>query len=105
MLEIARRHANRPDARIVKLNAWIRENMTVGGQWTDRRLLLFTEYEDTRRWLERRLLEVLHDLDPADRIACFTGATSTDRREELKRRFNADPATDPLRILICTDAA
>jgi SNF2 family DNA or RNA helicase len=26
-------------------------------------------------------------------------------REELKRRFNADPVTDPLRILICTDAA
>ena len=105
MLEIARRHANRPDARIVKLAAWIRENMTAGGRWTERRLLLFTEYEDTRRWLERRLLEALYDLDPEDRIACFTGATSTDRREELKRRFNADPATDPLRILICTDAA
>jgi superfamily II DNA or RNA helicase len=105
MLEIARRHANRPDARIAKLNAWIRENMIAGGRWNDRRLLLFTEYEDTRRWLERRLLEALHDLDPEDRIACFTGATSTDRREELKRRFNADPATDPLRILICTDAA
>jgi hypothetical protein len=56
MLEIARRHANRPDARIVKLAAWIREK---------RRLLLFTEYEDTRRWLERRLLEALHDLGPA----------------------------------------
>ena len=27
------------------------------------------------------------------------------RREELKRRFNADPAKDPLRILVCTDAA
>jgi hypothetical protein len=105
MLEIARRHANRPDARIVKLAKWIRENMTAGGQWTDRHLLLFSEYEDTRRWLERRLLEALHDLEPEGRIACFTGATSTDRREELKRRFNADPATDPLRILICTDAA
>ncbi|HZP89356.1 MAG TPA: helicase-related protein, partial [Burkholderiales bacterium] len=79
--------------------------MTAGGHWTERRLILFTEYEDTRRWLERRLLEALRDLDPEDRIACFTGATSTDRREELKRRFNADPVGDPLRILICTDAA
>lgn len=105
MLEIARRHANRPDARIGKLVQWIRENMIAGGQWNDRRLLLFTEWEDTRRWLERRLLEALHDLEPEDRIACFTGITSTDRREELKRRFNSDPATDPLRILICTDAA
>lgn len=105
MLEIARRHANRPDARIAKLVEWIRAHMTGGGQWTERRLIIFTEYEDTRRWLERRLMEALHDLNPEDRIACFTGATSTDRREELKRRFNADPATDPLRILICTDAA
>jgi SNF2 family DNA or RNA helicase len=105
MLEIGRKHANRPDARIVRLAAWIRENMTARGEWTNRRLILFTEYEDTRRWLERRLLEVLHDLDPEDRIACFSGATTTDRREDLKRRFNADPAADPLRILICTDAA
>ena len=43
--------------------------------------------------------------EPDDRIASFTGATSTERREELKRRFNADPAEEPLRILICTDAA
>jgi superfamily II DNA or RNA helicase len=105
MLEIARRHAGRPDARVANLTAWIRKEMISGGQWTSRRLLLFTEYEDTRRWLERRLQEALHDVDPEDRIACFTGATSTDRREELKRRFNADPAGDPLRILICTDAA
>lgn len=105
MLALARHHASRPDARIAKLVAWIRATMTSNGTWTGRRLLLFTEYEDTRYWLERRLLEALHDLDPEDRISCFTGATSTDRREELKRRFNADPSMHPLRILICTDAA
>lgn len=105
MLEIARRHANRSDTRVAKLLEWIRAEMTVAARWTDRRLLIFTEYEDTRRWLERRLVEALHDLDPEERIACYTGATPTDWREELKRRFNADPETDPLRILICTDAA
>lgn len=105
MLKVARRHAQEPDARVVRLAQWIRENMAPGGRWNDRRLILFTEYEDTRRWLEKRLQETLDDLAPDDRIACFTGATSTDRREELKRRFNADPAEDPLRILICTDAA
>lgn len=105
MLALARRHAQQPDARVVHLAKWIRENIAPGGRWNDRRLILFTEYEDTRRWLEKRLLEALDDLEPDDRIACFTGATSTDRREELKRRFNADPAEDPLRILICTDAA
>jgi hypothetical protein len=79
--------------------------MAPDGRWNERRLVLFTEYEDTRRWVEKRLAEALDDMQPDDRIASFTGATPLVRREELKRRFNADPATDALRILICTDAA
>lgn len=105
MLEIARKAAHQPDARIDRLAKWIRATMITGGRWNERRLVLFTEYEDTRRWLEKRLAEALDDLRPDERIACFTGSTPIIRREELKRRFNANPADDPLRILICTDAA
>ena len=105
MLEIARKYGHRPDARIKRLAEWIRENMAPGSRWNNRRLVLFTEYEDTRRWVEKRLSEALDDLEPDDRIASFTGATPLERREELKRRFNSDPAEDPLRILVCTDAA
>jgi hypothetical protein len=48
----------------------------------------------------------LEDTDRIDeRIDVFTGATGTDRREAVKLAFNADPATERLRILICTDAA
>ena len=47
--------------------------------------------------------EVLSRVD--DRIAVFTGTTCQDRREEVKAAFNADPAKESLRILICTDAA
>jgi superfamily II DNA or RNA helicase len=105
MLEIARKHAHQHDARIGRLAQWIRANMIFDGRWNERRLVLFTEYEDTRRWLQRRLEEALDNLRPDDRIACFTGATPPPGREELKRRFNSNPANDPLRILICTDAA
>jgi len=105
MLEIARKYGPRPDARIKRVAEWIRANMAPDGHWNNRRLVLFTEYEDTRRWVEKRLAEALDDLEPDDRIASFTGATPLERREELKRRFNADPAEDPLRILVCTDAA
>ena len=105
MLALARKHAHQPDARVRLLTAWIRRHMTSEGRWNERRLVLFTEYEDTRRWLEVQLAEALDDLAPDDRIASFTGATSTERREDLKRRFNSDPAEEPLRILICTDAA
>jgi hypothetical protein len=105
MLDIARQAAQRPDARVRWLADWVRTELASGGRWNARRLVVFTEYEDTRRWLERRLAELLDDLAPEHRIAAFTGATPLDRREELKRRFNADPAADPLRILLCTDAA
>ncbi len=105
MLALARKHAHQPDARVRQLTSWIRRHMASEGRWNERRLVLFTEYEDTRRWLEIQLAEALDDLAPDDRIASFTSATSTERREDLKRRFNSDPAVEPLRILICTDAA
>jgi superfamily II DNA or RNA helicase len=105
MLALAKANATRPDARSRWLADWIRVHLAPDGRWNERRLVLFTEYEDTRRWLQNRLTEALCDLQPEARIAAFTGATPPERREELKRRFNADPKADPLRILICTDAA
>jgi superfamily II DNA or RNA helicase len=106
MLSEAKRHAHKADARVRWLVEWIRTYMLSDGQWNHRRLILFTEYEDTRRWLQNRLLEELEDTDGIDeRIDVFTGATGSDRRETVKAAFNADPAVNPLRILICTDAA
>lgn len=55
---------------------------------------------------KKRLGEAFAETDQADaRIAVFTGTTGQDRREEVKAAFNTDPAKEPLRILICTDAA
>jgi superfamily II DNA/RNA helicase len=68
-------------------------------------VLIFTEYEDTRRYLEQQLAAVVLSTDQgAERIAVYTGSTPRDRREEIKRAFNADPKTHPVRILIATDA-
>jgi len=106
MIALADAHAMKPDARVRWLVEWIQANLFRKGQWNERRLIIFTEYEDTRRWLERRLKEALSDTDRAEeRIGVFTGTTSTQRRETLKQAFNADPAKEPLRILLCTDAA
>jgi hypothetical protein len=106
MLTLATRHATRPDARVRWLVDWIGANLLSGTGWNRRRLIVFTEWEDTRRWLERRLREALAETDRADdRIGVFTGATGSDRREEVKRAFNDDPDREPLRILVCTDAA
>jgi ERCC4-related helicase len=106
MLALAEQSRSRQDARVRWLIDWIRTNMMAATAWNDRRLVIFTEYEDTRRYLERRLKEAFGDSDRGEeRIGIFTGATSLDRREEIKRAFNADPAVEPVRILICTDAA
>lgn len=104
MLTIAETSRTRPDARIVWLKTWIARHQLDGACWTDRRLIIFTEYEDTRRYLERQLAVMVPDEFSADeRIASFTGVTTSDRREALKRAFN--DGASPLRILICTDAA
>ena len=106
MLSYVEPLAARPDERVKWLVEWLKRNLAPDGQWNHRRLIIFTEWEDTRRWLERRLREALADTDRSDeRIEVFTGATSAERREEVKRAFNTDPAKEPLRILICTDAA
>ena len=105
MMALAQDTALRPDVRVQWLTQWIERNLLAGRNW-NRRLIIFTEWEDTRRWLERRLQEALADTDRAEeRIGIFTGATGQDRREEVKAAFNADPKNEPLRILICTDAA
>ena len=106
MLAIAEDARHVPDARVRWILDWARANLLdAEGRWRDRRLILFTEYEDTRRWLQRCLAVLL---DPSDRhedrrIDSFTGVTSAERREAIKRAFN-DP-DHPIRILVCTDAA
>ncbi|WP_374298071.1 DISARM system SNF2-like helicase DrmD, partial [Sphingomonas sp.] len=106
MLAVAESAKTAPDARIRWIIDWARANLLdAEGRWRDRRLILFTEYEDTRRWLQRQLSVLLNPADAHEdaRIDSFTGVTSTERREAIKRAFN-DPAS-PLRILLCTDAA
>jgi superfamily II DNA/RNA helicase len=74
--------------------------------WEKRRVLIFTEYTDTKRYLEQQLKAAIAGTDrAADRIRTFHGGMGEDTREEIKRAFNADPAKHPLRILIATDAA
>jgi hypothetical protein len=106
-LEIAKSSERKSDARVRWLVDWIEQNMFAApGRWNERRLIIFTQWEDTRIWLEKRLKEAFGDTDRGEeRIATFTGITRQDRPEQVKLAFNADPAKAPLRILLCTDAA
>ena len=106
MDEVAKAARGDADPRIKKLVAWIRSNLCPEGRWNDRRVLIFTEYTDTKRYLEQQLRAALAATDRADqRIATLHGGMGDKSRDEIKRAFNADPAKHPLRILIATDAA
>jgi len=113
--------ANRclPDARVKRLLDWIRENMCPGlpqppdasasvqpAKWNNTRLIIFTEYDDTRRYLYEQLSAAIAETAQAQaRIEVYHGPTPPPKREEIKRAFNTDPEKHPVRILIGTDAA
>ena len=118
MTALADRAKDLPDPRILLLADWIRENLcpdlaplsaekrTAPKQWTDKRLIIFTEYSDTKDYLLARLRAILCEPEKArSRIKAFHGGIGDEAREEIKSAFNADPRTEPLRILVCTDAA
>lgn len=119
MQAIAEKARSEPDVKLHRLIDWIRENLCpdlppLGKQakgwvpkWNHRRVLIFTENrEGTKRYLKTILEQAIEVTDRADeRIEVIDGLTSSARRKEIQRQFNTDPAKDPLRILLATDAA
>ena len=95
MTDVAEAARGAADPRLLRLLNWIRATCLKpdGRTWNDRRVLIFTEYTDTKRYL-----------DEQERIDTFHGGMDEERREEVKRAFNANPDKHPLRILIATDA-
>jgi superfamily II DNA or RNA helicase len=106
MLDCARQNRHRADAKVELLVAWIREHLLKGKRWEPRRVIVFTEYGDSMRYLRRTLGQALEDTELAEeRIAVFHGGMGDAAREELQEAFNGDPELHPVRILIATDAA
>lgn len=106
-----------PSPKALSLLAWIRRHqcqaVTFGGAargqsrtWTDRRLIIFTEYVDTKRYLAKLLETAFEGTElGGERLSHFHGGLSDDQREEISRDFNGDPDKYPIRILLATDAA
>ncbi|WP_153823210.1 DISARM system SNF2-like helicase DrmD [Polyangium spumosum] len=108
MSEIAERARGLSDAKIRWLVGWIRENQCpkVKGKatWLPRRMLIFTEYVDTKNYLVRELEAAIAGTDLAEeRILTLHGGMDEEARERVKQAFN--DASHPVRILIGTDAA
>lgn len=69
--------------------------------WTNERVVVFTEYADTLGWI----VGVLKQRGYADVVEAIQGSTRPDQREQIRARFAEPPATDPIRVLVATDAA
>ena len=119
MTDVAESARGLPDARVRKLIEWIRENMCPGLPplgimttpgppipWNNTRVIVFTEYDDTKRYLQQQLMAAIATTDRAEeRIAIYHGPTSQADRDEIKKAFTTDPRKHPVRILLATDAA
>ena len=108
MHEVADDARGRVDFKTRHLIAWIYENLCPDRpRWNERRVLIFTENViGTKRYLREMLEQAIAGTDLAEeRIETIDGQTIGAKRKEIQRRFNADPAREPLRILLATDAA
>lgn len=116
MRALAQKARRRPDAKALALFAWLKKHCcsAVGDPkapgksraWTSRRVILFTEYADTKRYWVELLEEAIRHTERGDeRILQFHGGMGDEQREEVQRAFNEAPDEHPVRILVATDAA
>jgi superfamily II DNA or RNA helicase len=98
----ADRHGEPADTKALALVAELETVCRPGGHWGDERVIVFTEYLDTLRWLAG-ILDA-RGLG-GDRLGLLYGGMDIRARDQLKAAFQAEPGRDPLRILLATDAA
>lgn len=96
------RFEGRPDSRLEAMLSYIEGTLRSHGDWNNERLVVFTEYVDTLRWIR----DILRQQGFEDeRIEIIEGSTDAETRELIRARFNESPAKAPVRILLATDAA
>lgn len=97
MLEWARHAEVTEDARTTRLLDWVEEHVR-----RDERVIVFTEYRATQRYLQERLAA---RRIAGDRVELLDGTTPADERERIKSQWQEPPSDYPVRLLLATDAA
>src|SRR5260370_31382189 len=97
----AQNASHKPDSKGSAIVDWIEANLKTDGKWNERRVILFTEYRTTHRWLQ----EILAARGYAgDRLGLIHGGMDQDEREKVKAAFQTNPKDAAFRILLPTDA-
>ncbi|MBB1048555.1 DEAD/DEAH box helicase family protein [Dietzia cercidiphylli] len=100
--EWGHRFDGRPDSRLEALLSYVEGTLRSHGDWSNERLVIFTEYVDTLRWVRDILRQQGYE---DDRVEIIDGGTEAETRELIRARFNENPAKTSVRILLATDAA
>jgi superfamily II DNA or RNA helicase len=94
--------ASREDARTTRLLDWVVEQVKPGSRFTDERVIVFTEYRATQRYLQERL--AARGVS-GKRVELLDGSTDDQERERIKSQWQEGPDDYPVRVLLATDAA
>jgi superfamily II DNA or RNA helicase len=88
----AEQASHKPDAKAEVLLRWIDTNLRPKGVWSNSRVILFTEYRATQRWLHEILAS--HEFG-GERLALLFGGMDPKEREIIKAGFQADRVSRP----------
>jgi hypothetical protein len=91
------------DSKAKALIQWLEDTLKSGGRWEDTRVIIFTEYRATQKWLVELLSAA--GLSGQGRLMTLHGGMNADERERIKAAFQTDPEISSVRILLATDAA
>lgn len=97
--------ANRPDAKVRALVDWLDTHIRPDGEWSNERVIIFTEYRATQTYVFEHLANL--GFAKNGRLELMFGGMDLDERERIKQAFQADPSEPgaEVRILLATDTA
>lgn len=98
----AQRAAVTEDARTARLLDWVQAQVKPDKRFTDERVIVFTEYRATQRYLQERLST---RGIAGERVELLDGTTDDEDRERIKAQWQEPPGDHPVRVLLATDAA
>ncbi len=103
LVTFGRTASTRPDAKAAHLIQWLRATLLPDGRWNQERVIVFTEWRATQKWLQGLLAH--EGLAGQGRLLVMYGGMPDEERERIKAAFQAAPDLSPVRILLATDSA
>ncbi len=91
------------DSKAKEVLNWLGRVIKPNGQWSNERVVIFTEYRATMNWLHEQL--AMAGFTGDGRLMTLFGGMESEKREAIKAAFQAKPEISPVRILLATDAA